>query len=83
MRLLNNSVLVIWKWDWEYESSATDHDSEGDGDLDDQGDDDIPECDQDDRDTNVRRVTDSVHTVTSKCIGSVRDVGCQEALRIA
>ena len=43
----------------------------------------IPECDQDDMETSVSRVSDNVHTVTFKCIGSVCDVACQEALRIA
>ena len=62
----------------ECESSNTDHDSNTDYDLDSLGDDDIPEYDQANRETNVTH-TLYIHTVTFKCIGSVRDVACQKA----
>lgn len=80
MRLLNNAVLIIWKWAWENESSSTDHDSDDGNDEDDlkDGDNpvdgDNPECDQANTETSKACVSDAIHTVIFKCIGSVRDV---------
>ena len=89
MRLLNNAVLIIWKWAWENESSSTDHDSDDGNDEDDlkDGDNpvdgDNPECDQANTETSKACVSDAIHTVIFKCIGSVRDVTCQKVLRTA
>ena len=47
-------------------------------DGDDPCDGDDPECDQANTKTSMACVSDVIHTVIFKCIGSVRDVTCQE-----
>ena len=70
-------MLIIWKWAWENESSSTDHDSDDGNEEDDlkDGDDpcdgDDPECDQANTKTSMACVSDAIHTVIFKGIGSV------------
>ena len=73
-------MLIVWKWAWENETSSTDHDSDNGEDEGDSKDGDNPECDQVNTETSMVCVSNANYTVTFKCIGSVRDVACQEAL---